>query len=147
MGTITQAIAAYGRTKGLEIRTERRSDRASTPPTARPPASRSPTARASEAPIVASNVSAKLTFLKFLPRAALPAEFVRDVESYRTYSTAFKINIACERLPAFTAFDSATCGFAYPDVHPYRPHHRVSRSGPTWTPRAATGRAIPSSPS
>ena len=40
--------------------------------------------------------------------------FVRDVESYRTYSAAFKINIACERLPNFTAFDSATCGFAYP---------------------------------
>jgi phytoene dehydrogenase-like protein len=59
-------------------------------------------------------VSAKLTFLKFLPRTALPADFVRNVESYRTYSTAFKINIACERLPTYTAFDAATCGFAYP---------------------------------
>src|SRR4030095_1046339 len=67
-----------------------------------------------EAPIVASNVSAKLTFLKFLPPAVLPAEFVRDVESYRTYSTAFKINIACERLPQFTSFDPGVCGFAYP---------------------------------
>jgi phytoene dehydrogenase-like protein len=64
--------------------------------------------------VVASNVSAKLTFLKFLPPAVLPGEFVRDVESYRTYSTAFKINIACERLPTFTSFDPAVCGFAYP---------------------------------
>jgi phytoene dehydrogenase-like protein len=66
------------------------------------------------APIVASNVSAKLTFLEFLPRTALPPEFVRDVEGYRTYSTAFKINIACERLPQFASFDAQACGFAYP---------------------------------
>ena len=30
----------------------------------------------------------------------LPLEFVRDIESYRTFSTAFKINIACERSAA-----------------------------------------------
>ena len=45
-------------------------------------------------------LSAKLTFLKFLAGNCLPAAFVRDLEAYRTFSTAFKINIACERLPA-----------------------------------------------
>jgi phytoene dehydrogenase-like protein len=39
---------------------------------------------------------------------------VRDVEAYRTYSAAFKINIACERLPQYKAFDPQACGFAYP---------------------------------
>ena len=67
-----------------------------------------------EAGIVASNVSAKLTFLKFLPEDQLPAEFVRDLRGYRTFSAAFKINIACERLPQYTSFDPAACGFAYP---------------------------------
>ncbi|TPQ49024.1 NAD(P)/FAD-dependent oxidoreductase [Prosthecomicrobium hirschii] len=113
MGTITQAIAASGREKGLEIRTE-----------AEVVAIDTANGRATgvtladgtryEAGIVASNVSAKLTFLKFLPKSALPSEFVRDVESYRTYSGAFKINIACERLPQYTAFDPAVCGFEYP---------------------------------
>ena len=63
---------------------------------------------------MASNVSAKLTFLKFLDKSKLPAEFVRDVEAYRTFSSAFKINIACEALPQYTAFDAQACGFAYP---------------------------------
>jgi phytoene dehydrogenase-like protein len=63
---------------------------------------------------VASNVSAKLTFPQVPARDALPAEFVRDVEAYRTYSAAFKINIACERLPQYKAFDPQACGFPYP---------------------------------
>jgi hypothetical protein len=66
-----------------------------------------------ETGIVASNVSAKLTFLKFLDKSKLPVEFVRDLEASRTFSTAFKINIACEALPKYTAFDPAACGFAY----------------------------------
>ena len=39
---------------------------------------------------------------------------MRDIEAYRTYSAAFKVNIACERLPQYSAFDVAACGFAYP---------------------------------
>ena len=90
MSTITQAIAKAGREKGPEDGTR------------------------IEAALVASNVSAKLTVLKFLPEDALPAEFVRDIRGYRTHSAAFKINIACERLPQYTSFDPAACGFAYP---------------------------------
>ena len=113
MGTITQAIGAYGRSKGLEIRTNTEVIAIDTTGGRATGVTLADGTRV-EAPIVASNVSAKLTFLKFLPRTELPAEFVRDIERYRTYSTAFKINIACERLPAYTAFDPATCGFAYP---------------------------------
>jgi len=113
MGAITQAIAQSGREKGLVCKTD-----------CEVAAIESSEGRASgvtlsdgtryEADIVASNVSAKLTFLKFLDKAKLPPEFVRDIESYRTFSTAFKINIACERLPQYRAFDAAKCGFAYP---------------------------------
>jgi phytoene dehydrogenase-like protein len=113
MGTITQAIAAYGRSKGLEIRTNAEVAGIDTTDGRATGVTLADGSRI-EAPVIASNVSAKLTFLKFLPRAALPAEFVRDVESYRTYSTAFKMNIACERLPQFTSFDPAACGFSYP---------------------------------
>ncbi|SEE77889.1 Phytoene dehydrogenase-related protein [Rhizobiales bacterium GAS191] len=113
MGAITQAIAASGKAKGLEIRT---GAEVASIDTANGRASGVTLADGTriEAPTIASNVSAKLTFLKFLPADKLPADFLREVASYRTYSTAFKINIACERLPAYTAFDAGKCGFPYP---------------------------------
>jgi phytoene dehydrogenase-like protein len=113
MGTISQAIAAAGREKGMEIRTG-----------AEVLAIDSANGRATgvtladgsriSAGIVASNVSAKLTFLKFLKPELLPESLLRDIRTYRTYSAAFKANIACERLPVYPSFDAATCGFAYP---------------------------------
>ena len=113
MGTITQAIASYGKSKGLEIRTNAEvisietSDGKATGVTLSD-------GTQIHAPVVVSNVSAKLTFLKFLQKKDLPAEFLRDIEGYRTYSTAFKINIACEKLPKFESFSAEKCGFAYP---------------------------------
>jgi phytoene dehydrogenase-like protein len=113
MGTITQAIAAAGREKGLEIRTEAEVASIDTTNGRATGVTLADGTRIA-AGVVASNVSAKLTFLKFLPESALPADLVRDVRAYRTFSTAFKINIACERLPQYPAFDPAACGFAYP---------------------------------
>ena len=113
MGAITQAIARSGKEKGLVCKTD---CEVAAIDTANGRATGVTLADGTryEADIVASNVSAKLTFLKFLDRSKLPAEFVRDIEAYRTFSTAFKINIACEALPKYTAFDPAACGFAYP---------------------------------
>lgn len=67
-----------------------------------------------EAPVVASNVSCKVTFLELIDASKLPADFLADIRRYRTFSTAFKINIACERLPQYRAFDRIACGFEYP---------------------------------
>ncbi len=64
--------------------------------------------------VVASNVSAKLLFTRMLNGAELPEEFRWHIETFRTESSAAKLNIACERLPQFTAFDPAVCGFEYP---------------------------------
>ena len=113
MGTITQAIAQSGREKGLVIRTEAEVASIDSTNGCATGVTLADGTRY-EARVVASNVSAKLTFLKFLDKSKLPAEFVRDIESYRTLSSAFKINIACERLPQYTAFDASACGFAYP---------------------------------
>lgn len=113
MGAITRSIADSAARFGMEVRTnaevvaiETRDGRATGVTLA--------DGTRVDADIVASNVSAKLTFLKFLPRGALPSDFVRDIEAYRTYSSAFKINIACERLPVYRGFDPSACGFAYP---------------------------------
>lgn len=63
---------------------------------------------------VASNAHAKTLFLKLVERKELPDEFLGDIESYRSFSTAFKINVACERPPQYKAFDKAKAGFDYP---------------------------------
>jgi phytoene dehydrogenase-like protein len=49
----------------------------------------------------------------------LPAELVRDIETYRTFSTAFKMNIACERPPQYVCLkraleEDALAGWKYP---------------------------------
>ncbi|MBV9783828.1 MAG: NAD(P)/FAD-dependent oxidoreductase [Acidisphaera sp.] len=113
MGAISDAIAAAAREKGAEIVTgaevvgiDTRDGRATGVSLA--------DGSRHEADVVVSNVSAKLTYLRMLKREQLPAELVRDVESYRTYSTAFKINIACERLPQYTGFRPEEAGFDYP---------------------------------
>ena len=113
MGAITQAIPRSGGEKGLVCKTNCEVAAIDTVNGRVSGVTLTDGARY-EAPIVASNVSAKLTFLKFLDRSKLPADFVRDIEAYRTFSTAFKINIACERLPQYTSFDPQACGFAYP---------------------------------
>jgi phytoene dehydrogenase-like protein len=113
MGAISTAIARSAAEKGVVIRTEAAVAGIDTANGRVTGVSLADGTRI-HADIVASNVSAKITFLKLLERQQLPSEFVRDIETYRTYSTAFKINIACERLPQYTAFDPGECGFAYP---------------------------------
>jgi phytoene dehydrogenase-like protein len=113
MGSITQAIARSGQEKGLVVKTESEVVSIETA-NGRVTGVTLADGTRYEAGIVASNVSAKLTFLRFLDKSKLPPEFVRDIETYRTFSAAFKINIACEALPKYTAFDAQACGFAYP---------------------------------
>jgi phytoene dehydrogenase-like protein len=51
--------------------------------------------------------------------AKLPAEVAREIKGYRTFSTAFKLNIACERPPQYKILDrirseGALGSFDYP---------------------------------
>ena len=55
------------------------------------------------APIVVTAVHPKITFLRQLDRNDLPADFVRDIERWKTRSGTVKINLAVSRLPRFTA--------------------------------------------
>ncbi len=113
MGTVSNSIARSGERHGLTIRTNAEVvsvDIAN----GRVTGVTTQDGSTFSAQVVASNLSCKVTFLKLVAEAALPAEFVRDIRNYRTFSTAFKINIACERLPVYRAFDAEKCGFAYP---------------------------------
>jgi len=63
---------------------------------------------------VVSNANAKTLFRQLVAPQHLPAELLADVDAFRTFSTAFKMNIAADAPPAYRAFDPQRAGFAYP---------------------------------
>lgn len=113
MGTISTAIARAGERHGMAVRTNADVVTIDTSGGRATGVTLADGTRI-EAPVVASNASCRVTFLKLVDEKTLPADFVAAIKRYRTFSTAFKINIACERLPHYRSFDPAACGFAYP---------------------------------
>jgi phytoene dehydrogenase-like protein len=106
MGAITQALAAAGREAGAEIRTgcpiakvKIVNGRAAGVVTV--------SGDEFEAPVVISNANAKRLYLDLVGAEHLTEETVRAISSYRTFSTAFKMNIACERPPQYRCLDKA----------------------------------------
>src|SRR5215211_6400266 len=51
----------------------------------------------------AESYGAKIRFLDLIPPAELPADFVKDIEHWKTRSGVVKINVAMSELPDFTA--------------------------------------------
>jgi phytoene dehydrogenase-like protein len=71
-----------------------------------------------QARAVAGSVSCKVLFGGLVESKELPAGFLKHIRDYRTFSTAFKVNIAAEAPPRYAAFDSNACGYAVPNyVH------------------------------
>ena len=100
MGSITQALASSAREKGVDIVTGAairqvriQSGRATAVETA--------TGESYQAKTIISNASAKILYLDLVGEQHLPEEVVREIRGYRTFSTAFKMNIACERPPQY----------------------------------------------
>src|SRR6202451_1494950 len=113
MGAITQAIARSGARFGMEVLTQS--------PVAevlvrdgRTTGVRTVDGREFHARAVVSNVAAGTLFRRMMAPKHLPAELLRDIDSFRTFSTAFKMNIAAHEPPHYRAFDAARAGFAYP---------------------------------
>ncbi len=65
--------------------------------------------------MIACNASCKVLFDRLVDPQHLPAEFLKHIRDYRTFSTAFKINVAAEAPPRYAAFDAARCGFPAPN--------------------------------
>ena len=53
-------------------------------------------------------------FRRLVAPEHLPAELLRDIDDFRTFSTAFKMNIAADEPPRYRAFDAARLQFKYP---------------------------------
>ena len=113
MGAISDAIARSGRRFGLEVLTDAAvAEVLVTDGRAR--GVRTVDGREFGARIVASNADAKTLFRRLVAPRHLPAELLAEIDSFRTFSTAFKMNIAAEAPPRYRAFDPARTGFAYP---------------------------------
>lgn len=113
MGTITQAIAQSAARFGMTIKTDAPIERVLVEG-GRAAGVVTRSGDTYRAPVVISNLDAKTLGLRLVGRDHLPADYVRELEGFRTFSTAFKINIACERPPQYRAFDKARTGFDYP---------------------------------
>ena len=55
------------------------------------------------APTIVTTIHPKIAFLDLIDRSELPADFVGDIEHWRTRSGVVKINLAMSELPDFTA--------------------------------------------
>ena len=102
MGAVTQALAAAALAAGVEIRTEAPVTRITT----RSGAVTGVVLESGEeltAPTVVATAHPQLVFLRMLDRSELPADFVADIETWKSRSGTVKVNLAVERLPEFTA--------------------------------------------
>ena len=118
MGAITQSLAASAREKGVDIVTGAAirqvrilGGRATSVITE--------TGDTYTAKTIISNASAKILYLDLVGEQHLPAEVTREIKTFRTFSTAFKMNIACERPPQYRILDrlrqeGALGNFSYP---------------------------------
>lgn len=112
MGGVTSAIAAAARSFGAEIRTDAPVTRICTSHGTTTGVALSGGEEIS-APVVVTTVHPQLAFLRLLDRAELPADFVSDIERWKTRSGTVKVNLAVDRLPDFAArpgFDAEVHG-------------------------------------
>jgi phytoene dehydrogenase-like protein len=113
MGAITGAIERSAARFGMQVLT--RAPVAEVQVSAgRATGVRTADGREFKARAVVSNAAATTLFGRLVPREHLPAEFLREIETFRTFSTAFKMNIAAHAPPRYRAFDAAKVGFEYP---------------------------------
>ena len=102
MGAITQAMAKAARGHGVEIETEAgvREVIVERDRVVGVVLDNGQTVRAK---YVASSVNPKLLYTRLLPANALPADFLGRIKNWRNGSGTFRMNVALEVLPSFTA--------------------------------------------
>jgi phytoene dehydrogenase-like protein len=113
MGAISDAIARSGQRFGMQVLTDAAVAEVVVAD-GRASGVRTVDGREFKARIVACNADAKTLFRRLVAPRHLPAELLAEIDSFRTFSTAFKMNIAAEAPPRYRAFDPARSGFAYP---------------------------------
>ena len=114
MGRISDAIADSGRRFGLEIKTNAEVKEV-TVQNGRVTGLVTVEGEQYSARIIISNASCKVLFKDLVGSEHLPDEFISEIDSYRTFSTAFKMNIAAHKPPVPAAYDKQKCGMELPN--------------------------------
>ncbi|MDX1979974.1 MAG: NAD(P)/FAD-dependent oxidoreductase [Bryobacteraceae bacterium] len=114
MGAVSEAIAASARASGAETRVSAAVSRILVKD-GRATGVVLENGDELHAPIIASNLDPKVTFLHLLEESALPADFVRQIRRFRTEGTSCKINLALNGLPEFRCLPGAPA-----------PHHKAT---------------------
>jgi phytoene dehydrogenase-like protein len=102
MGGVSTALASAARAFGAELKTSARVAHIST-------SGGAVTGVVLEdgtefkAPTVITTAHPMISFLYLIDRADLPADFVHDIERWKTRSGTVKVNLALDRLPEFTS--------------------------------------------
>ena len=113
MGAITASIARSGQRFGLSVQTDSAVAEVLVS-NGRATGVRTVDGREYSSRVVVSNAAAPTLFRRLVAPAHLPAELLRDIDGYRTFSTAFKMNIAAHEPPRYAAFDAGRVQFPYP---------------------------------
>ena len=104
MGAVADAIASAARSHGVTIRTDARVARiALAPGSGRATGVVLENGEEISAKVVVTSLHPKTAFLDHVGRSNLPADFVDDIEHWKTRSGVVKINLALAELPDFTA--------------------------------------------
>src|SRR3981081_1354084 len=106
MGAITQAMASVARGHGVDIELDVgvREVIVERERTVGVILDNGETVRAK---YVASSVNPKLLYTRLLPADALPADFLKRIKNWRNASGTFRMNVALNALPSFTALPGA----------------------------------------
>ena len=102
MGAVTTALAAAARSFGAEVRTGAEVA-AITTSGGRATGVDLATGEHVAAPVVITTAHPKLSFLKLVDPAVLPADFVADIRGWQTRSGTVKVNLALDKLPVFAS--------------------------------------------
>jgi phytoene dehydrogenase-like protein len=84
-----------------------------------------------KAPVVASNMDVKRTFLRHVDRNALPGDFTRAVERFKIRGSSAKLNIALDRFPEFPAAPEHA-SFIRGDMHVSESLFELERAYDDW---------------
>jgi phytoene dehydrogenase-like protein len=109
MGGITQSLAASAQRHGVEIRTQAEVARILVRDGRAYGIALSDGSELT-ARLVASNADAHVTFVKLMPPADLPGEFLDAVKRIDYTSPSLKINVALSELPDFTCLPGSSVG-------------------------------------
>jgi phytoene dehydrogenase-like protein len=106
MGAISEAIAASARAHGAILRTDAEVDHVKVA-NGRAAGVVLKNGDEFDAPLIASNLDPKTTFLRLIPSNHLEPEFLESIRHFRSEGTSLKINLAVSRLPDFKALPGA----------------------------------------